>query len=43
MAKNCVAMECSKIQVYMKQHPNCILKNTMVFSALANSKKMEIK
>ena len=43
MAKNCVAMECSKIQVYMKQHPNCILKNKMVFSASANSEKKGIK
>ena len=42
MAKNCVEMECNK-QVYMKQHPNCILKNTMVFSTLANSKKRRIK
>lgn len=38
--KKSVEMECNK-QVYMKQYPNCILKNTMVFSTLANSKKGE--
>ena len=44
MAKNCVEMECNKIQVDMKQHPNCIFKEyTMVFSTLANSKKRGIK
>ena len=42
MAKNCVEMECNKIQVDMKQHPNCI-NDTMVFSTLANSKKRGIK
>ena len=43
MAKNCVVMECNKTQVDMKQHPNCILKNTLAFSTLANSKKRGIK